>query len=280
MNGIHSRRPFTTLCYASRSWMNCEAQQAQKSLFGTWWDNRTNLVKWFFFSIGISNVTSVATTARALRVKWRDNICCNLCHLLNHRSTSICEIVEHLLPSPSFPSSYLCLWIEWKRVRWQEMHHHNHSKKQLIFSLAFELKYYKNSLKSNLFLSSSNWPCHFPHRMTWVTLLYTSEQNVKCRLVFLNFHYCVKSQVVSFNAFMSSHKTDCSPNAIEAAAAAPELLFKDRDLSSFVKGWSHLHFPSVLSYAWELLPPQGWHGNFFCSFLIAQWSLRAKDISS
>ena len=48
---------------------------------------------------------------------------------------------------------------------------------------------------------------------------------------------------------MSSHKTDCSPNAIEAAAAAPELLFKDRDLSSFVKGWSHLHFPSVLSYA-------------------------------
>ena len=114
LNGIHSRRPFTTLCYASRSWMNCEAQQAQKSLFGTWWDNRTNLVKWFFFSIGISDVTSVATTARALRVKWRDNICCNLCHLLNHRSTSICEIVEHLLPSPSFPSSYLwCLnWME------------------------------------------------------------------------------------------------------------------------------------------------------------------------
>ena len=66
LNGIHSRGPFTTLCYASRSWMNCEAQQAQKSLFGTWWDNRTNLVKWFFFfSIGISNVTSVVTTARA-----------------------------------------------------------------------------------------------------------------------------------------------------------------------------------------------------------------------
>ena len=35
----------------------------------------------------------------------------------------------------------------------------------------------------------------------------------------------------------------------QCAAAAPELLFKDRDLSSFVKGWSHLHFPSVLSYA-------------------------------
>ena len=33
LNGIHSRGPFTTLCYASRSWMNCEAQQAQKSLF-------------------------------------------------------------------------------------------------------------------------------------------------------------------------------------------------------------------------------------------------------
>ena len=34
--------------------------------FGTWWDNRTNLVKWFFFSsIGISNVTSVVTTASA-----------------------------------------------------------------------------------------------------------------------------------------------------------------------------------------------------------------------